>query len=291
MLLVTFSAGGATRIGALDQSTHEVIDFSRAAPGLPGNMVAFIRLGEAGLDAARQAFASGEGRLPATEVRMLAPMPRPPRNIFCVGKNYRAHALEVRSIPGGGDLPQVPIYFTKATSSVIGPEEAIPARLDPTGTTDYEGELAVVIGAGGRGITAADAADHVYGYTIVNDATSRGLQFRHQQWFLGKSLDGFCPMGPVIATADEVPDPSSLRLQTRVNGEIRQDGRLADLIFDIPTLIETLAATMTLEPGDIIATGTPAGVGMGFEPPKYLKKGDEVAITVHPIGTLRNPVE
>ncbi|HKJ07492.1 MAG TPA: fumarylacetoacetate hydrolase family protein, partial [Gammaproteobacteria bacterium] len=225
---------------------------------------------------------------------LLAPIPRPPRNIFCVGKNYRDHVQEVRAIATRGDgqgLPEVPIFFTKATSAVIGPGQPIPTRLDPTDTTDYEGELAVVIGRGGRDIAAADAWDHIYGFTIINDATSRGLQFRHQQWFLGKSLDGFCPMGPVIVTADEVADVTALCVQTRVNGELRQDGRLDQLIFDIPTLVQTLAATMTLEPGDIIATGTPAGVGMGFEPPRYLRGGDEVAITIEPIGTLRNPVE
>ena len=148
----------------------------------------------------------------------------------------------------------------------------------------------VVVGTGGRGIARAEAMRHVFGYTIVNDVTSRILQGRHQQWFLGKSLDGFCPMGPAIITSDEVPEVGTLRVQTRVNGEVRQDAPASNLIFDIPVLIETLSRTMTLEPGDIIATGTPAGVGMGFKPPKYLKKGDVVAITIEPIGTLENPV-
>ncbi len=294
MLLISFFAGGAARIGALDRRHDQVIDFSRTSPELPTDMPAFIALGPAGLDAARRALASGEGRLPLNDVRLLAPIPRPPRNIFCVGKNYRDHVQEVRAIVTRGDgqgLPEVPIFFTKATSAVIGPDQPIPARLDPPDSTDYEGELAVVIGPGGRNIAAADAADHIYGFTIVNDATSRGLQFRHQQWFLGKSLDGFCPMGPAILTADEVTDVTALRVQTRVNGELRQDGRLDQLIFDVPTLVQTLAATMTLEAGDIIATGTPAGVGMGFDPPRYLRSGDEVAITIDPIGTLRNPVE
>lgn len=187
-------------------------------------------------------------------------------------------------------IPEAPIIFTKATSAVIGPGEPIPAWLDPTHTTDYEGELALVIGLGGRGIARAEAMHHVYGYTIINDVTARVLQGRHQQWFLGKSLDGFCPMGPVLATADEVPEVDRLRVQTRVNGELRQNTLVANLIFDIPTLIETLSRTITLASGDIIATGTPAGVGMGFKPPKYLQKGDVVAITIEPIGTLENPV-
>ena len=148
-----------------------------------------------------------------------------------------------------------------------------------------------MIGPGGRGISGRDAYDHVYGYTIVNDATARTLQNQHKQWFLGKSIDGYCPMGPCIVTADEVADVTKLQLTTRVNGEVRQDAPVSQLIFDIPTLIETLSRVMTLEPGDLIATGTCAGVGIGFNPPKFLKKGDRVAITIEPIGTLENPVE
>ena len=294
MLLVTFIEGGKSRLGILDRARGEVIDLSRVAPGLPQDMAAFIALGEPGLAEARRALASGTGRLPLAQVRLMAPIPKPVRNIFCVGKNYREHAQELQTagLKGGGAeaIPELPIFFTKTTSAVTGPNEPIPAWLDPTNTTDYEGELAVVIGPGGRGIARAEAMRHVYGYTIVNDVTSRALQRRHQQWFLGKSLDGFCPMGPAIATPDEVPDVGALRVQTRVNGELRQDAPVSGLIFDIPALIETLSRTMTLAPGDVIATGTPAGVGMGFKPPKYLKKGDVVAITIDPIGTLENPV-
>lgn len=294
MLLVTFTENEMSRLGVLDRARGEVIDFSRVAPGLPQDMAAFIALGEPGLAEARRAGSSGEGRVPLAQVRLTAPIPKPVRNIFCVGKNYREHAQELLTagLKGGGveAIPELPIFFTKATSSVIGPGEPIPAWLDPTSTTDYEGELAVVIGPGGRGIARAEAMRHVYGYTIVNDVTSRALQRRHQQWFLGKSLDGFCPMGPAISTADEVPDAGTLRVQTRVNGELRQDAPVSGLIFDIPTLIETLARTMTLAPGDVIATGTPAGVGMGFKPPRFLKQGDVVAITIDPIGTLENPV-
>ncbi len=296
MLLVTFLEGSQPRNGVLDRARGEVIDLSRAAAELPRDMSSFIALRAEGLTAPRRALHSGKARLPAAKVRLLAPIPRPARNIFCIGKNYREHAKEVQSLgPGGGaaqaGIPQAPIVFTKATSSVIGPDGPIPGRLGPTGTTDYEGGLAVVIGRGGRGIARADAMSHVYGYTIINDVTSRGLQRRHQQWFIGKSLDGFCPMGPAIATADEVPDAGRLRVHTRVNGELRQDGCVADLIFDIPALIETLSRTMMLEPGDVIATGTPAGVGMGFTLPKYLRPGDRVAVTIEPIGTLENSVE
>jgi 2-keto-4-pentenoate hydratase/2-oxohepta-3-ene-1,7-dioic acid hydratase in catechol pathway len=295
MFFVTYIENGQFRLGLLDRARGEVIDLSRTSPGLPQDMPALIALGEPGLAEARRALAGGTGeRLPLAQVRLAAPIPRPARNIFCVGKNYREHVQELQrpgsTIVSSDTPPEVPIFFTKATSSVIGPREPIPAWLDPTHSTDYEGELAVVIGPGGRGITRAQAPHHVYGYTIINDVTARVLQGRHQQWFLGKSLDGFCPMGPVLATADEIADVERLRVQTRVNGELRQDAPVSSLIFDIPTLIETLSRTMTLAPGDIISTGTPAGVGMGFKPPKYLKLGDVVTVTIDPIGTLENPV-
>ena len=294
MHLVTFIEGGERRIGLRDTTRNEIVDLARAAPELPRDMPTFIALGEAGLASARRALTGRTGRLSLAQVRLAAPIPRPVRNVFCVGKNYREHAQELQregsAIAGKDAIPEVAIFFTKATTAVIGPGEPIPAWLDPTHSTDYEGELAVVIGPGGRGIARTEAMRHVYGYTIINDVTSRVLQGRHQQWFLGKSLDGSCPMGPAIVTVDAIPDASRLRVQTRVNGELRQNAAVAGLIFDIPALIETLSRTLTLEPGDLIATGTPAGVGMGFKPPKYLKKGDLVAITIDPIGTLENPV-
>jgi 2-keto-4-pentenoate hydratase/2-oxohepta-3-ene-1,7-dioic acid hydratase in catechol pathway len=295
MLLVTFVDGAGSRIGVLDAARSELVDLAQAAPGLPTDMLGLIALGEAGLAEARRALASSVARRSLTQVRLLAPIPRPARNILCVGKNYREHVQEVQSLAAGSAaapdaIPAVPIFFTKATSTVIGPGAPIPASSDTTQSVDYEGELAVVIGPGGRNITVSNALRHVFGYTILNDVTSRRLQGLHQQWFLGKSLDGFCPLGPAILTADVVPDVRQLRVHTRVNGELRQDGALAELIFDIPTLIETLSQYMTLEPGDILATGTPAGVGMGFKPARYLKPGDRVAISIEPIGTLENPV-
>jgi 2-keto-4-pentenoate hydratase/2-oxohepta-3-ene-1,7-dioic acid hydratase in catechol pathway len=226
---------------------------------------------------------------------LVAPIPLPRRNIFCIGKNYAAHAREFQqsgfdATSSGQDVPTAPVVFTKAPSSVIGPEAAILANLDPTNSVDYEGELGVVISRGGRGISRTDAMDHVFGYTIINDVTARTLQHKHKQWFLGKSIDSFCPMGPTLVTADEIPDPTRLKLETRVNGELRQNAVVSDLIFDIPTLIETISRGITLMPGDIIATGTPEGVGIGFTPPKYLNSGDTVAITIDPIGTLTNAV-
>ena len=296
MHLITFTEANQVRIGILDQKQHAVIDLRVAASNLPTNMLDFIAQDVAALVQAQAAFNSGKGRIALEHVRLLAPIPRPGRNVICIGKNYRAHVQELQgagSIFASGDkdaLPEKPIFFTKATSSVIGPNEVIPASLDPTASADYEGELAVIIGQGGRGIQYADAMQHVYGYTILNDVTSRRLQRDHQQWFLGKSLDGFCPMGPAIVTADAIPDVNQLRVQTWVGTELRQDDVVASLIFDIPTLIETLSRTMTLEPGDIIATGTPAGVGMGCKPPRFLQKGDVVKIKIDPIGTLENPV-
>ncbi len=295
MLLVTFSDASGTRIGVLDRDAAQVIDLS-GEPGLPREMTELVRGGAAALGTVRNYVARADARrLALGSVLLLAPFPRPARNIFCVGKNYHEHAKEFHD--SGFDasakeaIPSAPIIFTKATTTVSGPGDAIPAHLDYSESTDYEGELTVVIGRGGRAIPKAAAFEHVYGYTIVNDVTARALQERHKQWFLGKSIDGFCPMGPALVTADDVPDVSKLRLETRVNGELRQSALVADLIFDIPTLIETMSRSMTLEPGDLIATGTCAGVGIGFRPPKFLRKGDRVAVTIEPIGTLENPVE
>jgi 2-keto-4-pentenoate hydratase/2-oxohepta-3-ene-1,7-dioic acid hydratase in catechol pathway len=296
MRLLTFEEGGAVRIGVQAQRDGDIVDLAAAMPALPRDMLAFIRLGAEGLSAARHALQARSARLPFAAARLLAPIPRPARNIFCVGKNYHEHAREFHSSgfdasAGKDAIPDVPIIFTKPPSCVIGHGAPIPAHLDPTHSVDYENELALIIGKGGRGISKARAYGHVYGYTIVNDVTARTLQQRHKQWFIGKSIDGFCPMGPVILTADEVPDVRTMRLHTRVNGELRQEASVADLIFDIPSLIETLSAGITLEPGDIIATGTPAGVGIGFKPPRYLKKGDRVSLEIDPIGELANPVE
>jgi len=295
MRLVTFSDAIGMRIGVHDTASNTIVDLA-AATRLPRDMTSFIALGKNALKRARAAVKSGEGRLPVASVKLHAPIPRPAKNILCVGKNYYDHAREfhasgVDASAGKDAIPELPIMFTKWPNSVIASGEPIPSYLDYSHSTDYEGELTVVIGPGGRGIGKQDAYAHVYGYTIINDATARTLQNKHRQWFLGKSLDGYCPMGPCIVTADEVPDVTQLRLITKVNGEVRQDALVSELIFDIPTLIETLSRVMTLDPGDLIATGTCVGVGIGFDPPKYLQKGDRVAITIEPIGTLENPVD
>jgi 2-keto-4-pentenoate hydratase/2-oxohepta-3-ene-1,7-dioic acid hydratase in catechol pathway len=224
--------------------------------------------------------------------RFLAPIPSPRRNIFCVGKNYHEHAREFQH--SGFDstregAPPLPSVFTKPASSIIGPLAEVDPHRGVTEQMDYENELAVVIGEGGRSIKRADALRHVFGYTIINDVTARDLQKDARQWFLGKCLDTFCPMGPWIVTADEI-DPSGLELRTWINGELRQSAQTRDLVFDVPTLIEVLSAGMTLVPGDIISTGTAAGVGIGFDPPKFLASGDEMRLEISGIGTLLNRV-
>ncbi|MBI1989294.1 MAG: fumarylacetoacetate hydrolase family protein, partial [Betaproteobacteria bacterium] len=227
MRLVTFSDTSGMRIGVHDAASGTIVDLA-AATRLPKDMTSFIALGGNGLKRARAAVKSGGSRLPLAGVKLHAPIPRPAKNILCVGKNYYDHAREfhnsgVDASAGKDPIPELPIMFTKWPNSVIASGEPIPSWLDYTHSTDYEGELTVVIGPGGRGISRQDAFDHVYGYTIINDATARTLQKEHRQWFLGKSLDGYCPMGPCIVTADEVPDVTKLHLITRVNGEVRQD--------------------------------------------------------------------
>jgi 2-keto-4-pentenoate hydratase/2-oxohepta-3-ene-1,7-dioic acid hydratase in catechol pathway len=294
MRLVTFSDSEGARIGVHDATSNTIVDITKSSR-LPKDMTAFVALGRNGVQRARRAMKSGEHRLPADSVKILAPFPRPAKNILCVGKNYHDHAKEFHNSgfdasAGADAIPELPIMFTKWPNAVIANGDPIPSANDYTDSTDYEGELTVVIGEGGRNISKDDAYAHVYGYTIVNDVTARTLQQSHKQWFLGKSLDGYCPMGPCVVTADEIDDVTQLRLLTKVNGEVRQDAYVSQLIFDIPTLIETLSRVMTLEPGDLIATGTCAGVGIGFDPPKFLKPGDVVAVTIDPIGTLENPV-
>lgn len=216
-----------------------------------------------------------------------APIPRPAKNIFCVGKNYVDHAIEMGS---EADIPEHLMLFSKAPTSVIGHESQIPSHEEVTKQLDYEGELAVVIGKTGKGIPKEHALDYVFGYTIVNDITARDLQARHKQFLLGKSLDGSCPMGPYIVGKSEIENPNQLDIETKVNGESRQKSNTKQFIFPIEEIIEVLSKGMTLEPGDIIATGTPAGVGKGFKPPRFLTKGDCIEITIDKIGTLKNSI-
>lgn len=230
------------------------------------------------------------------EIEVLAPIPLPIRNIFCVGKNYLDHVKEVAASGLGSAAnsnsaaaPEFPIIFSKVPEAVIATKQPIQRHRKVTNSLDYEAELAVIIGKGGRDITAEDAMDHVFGYTIINDVSARDLQKRHQQWLIAKSLDSFAPMGPVIVTKDEI-DVKNTSIKCWVNDEVRQDGNTNQFIFDIPKIIATISAGITLYPGDIIATGTPSGVGMGFTPPKFLDTADVVRIEIAGIGELINVV-
>lgn len=288
MRLATYESGGEVGVGAIDGD--EIVDL--ASGGVASfDMVDMIA--DWSLDSAMEALRSGN-RLPMSTVRLLAPL-RMRKNIVCVGRNYRDHAQEFSN--SGFDasekrmIPNSPVIFTKAPTSVIGHGDAIVLSNDPTGTTDYEGEMAVVIGRRGRNVSREEALSYVFGWTIINDVTARDLQKRHVQWFVGKSPDTFCPMGPCITTRDELPDIRTSWIRTYVNGALRQETPISSLIFDTESLIATLSEVMTLEPGDVIATGTAAGVGIGFDPPRYLVSGDVVEVSIDGIGTLRNPVE
>ena len=285
MKLALFDWNGTRQLGQITADETAVERFD-----LPGGAVA-----DDGIAAliGRDLPPVAEG-VPLAEVTLLAPIPRPRRNIFCVGKNYHDHAHEFAasgfdSSAAKGAVPQAPIVFSKVPESVIGDGAAIEIDAAVSTAVDYEVELAVIIGTAGRNIAAADALDHVWGYTIVNDVTARDLQGLHSQWLIGKSQDTFCPMGPWAVTADAV-DLADMAVRCWVNGELRQDSNTGLLIFDVPTIVAAISNGITLRPGDVIATGTPAGVGIGFDPPKYLQPGDRVRIEVGGIGVLENPV-
>jgi 2-keto-4-pentenoate hydratase/2-oxohepta-3-ene-1,7-dioic acid hydratase in catechol pathway len=233
---------------------------------------------------------TGGVALPLQAVQLDAPIPLPRRNIWCVGRNYHDHAKELRASVfsnNDADPESWPIVFTKVPECVVGPYDDIQMPRGVSEQIDYEAELAVIIGRGGKNITRGDAMDHVWGYTVVNDVTARDVQIRHQQWDMGKSFDTFCPMGPWAVTADEL-DGAGTRVRCWVNGELRQEAPTSQMIFDIPALIETLSRGITLYPGDVIATGTCAGVGMGMKPPQWLKAGDVVRVEVDGLGAIEN---
>ncbi len=258
---------------------------------LAETMGEFIESGEDGLLNLARALEMNEKDKVITpislkEVQLEVPF-HPRRNVLCIGKNYQAHVKEFDQDVNAKN-PASPIFFTKATTSVIGPNEEINSHPSVTQEVDYEGELGVIIGKTCVNVAEEDAMKYVYGYTIINDVTARDLQKKHLQWFRGKSLDTFCPMGPTVMIGDW---PVPFTIYTKVNGSLRQEGSTTDLIFSIPKLISILSDGMTLQPGDVIATGTPQGVGMGLNPPQFLKKGDVVEITIDPIGTLRNTVK
>jgi 2-keto-4-pentenoate hydratase/2-oxohepta-3-ene-1,7-dioic acid hydratase in catechol pathway len=276
-----------------------VVDIGATADGIglhlpfdATDMVSVIAAGEAGLATLnRLAATHGASLLPHATVRLLAPIPRPRKNVFCVGWNYVEHFQEGEAVRKSGDeLPKHPVFFSKAATAIIGPDEPIPFDDRVSSKIDWEVELGVVIGKAGKNIAEADAIDHVFGYTVINDVSARDLQRRHGgQWLKGKSLDGTCPMGPCIVTRDEL-SYDDLRVMTRVNGLVKQDSRTSYMYFKLPRLIAELSLGMTLEPGDVLSTGTPQGVGFARTPPEFLAPGDVLESEIEGIGVLRNPV-
>ena len=274
MKLVTYSHAGQRHCGAVKD--RGVINLSGIAP----DMLSLIEQGDEGLSRAQAAVDEASDLTPLNSVKLLAPIPEPRRNIMCLGLNYAEHAVEHYSASGRQTvLPDYPIVFNKATTSANGPYDDIPIDPSVSGEYDWEVELAIIIGHRGKKIPREQALDWVYGYMVLNDISARDLQRRHKQYFLGKSLDGACPMGPWIVTADEVEDPQALRITSRVNDVIKQDSSTSLMIFDVSATIEHLSLGMTLLPGDIIATGTPDGVGFARQPPEFLKDGDLKSLT------------
>ena len=297
MRFATFSPGseGGPRLGVVRGDV--MVDVRAAAgtdwPDAPASLLALIQAGpDAWPRAARTAAVADERHThPLSSIRWHAPIPRPAKNVFCLGQNYVAHAKESAQARGREmKIPTVPVIFTKAPTSVSGPFDEVAVDRAATQQVDWEVELGVVIGRSGRNIANADALSHVFGYTVINDLSARDLQQQHLQWFKGKSLDGFCPMGPMIVTADEFGDPQNKRLQLRVNGTTKQDGNTANMIFPVGAIIEWLSKGLTLEAGDLIATGTPEGVGMGRTPQEFLVDGDVIETEVEGIGVLRNKI-
>jgi len=298
MRVATFRSGGDERLGVVRD--EEIVDVALAAArlgvgdlaGAASGMLALIEGGDEALRALADvvARAPGESVMPLASVELLAPIPRPRKNVFCVGRNYAEHAAEsLRAIGQEVKLPPSPNIFTKAVTAVTGPYSNIPFDASVSERIDWEVELAVIVGPGGRRIARDGGMKHVWGYTVLNDVSARDIQNRPGvQWFLGKSLDGSCPMGPWIVTADELPDPTDVRLRLLVNGVVKQEDTTAHMLFDIPALLAEISLGTTLEPGDIIATGTPAGVGFARTPPEFLRPGDMMESVIEGIGALRN---
>jgi 2-keto-4-pentenoate hydratase/2-oxohepta-3-ene-1,7-dioic acid hydratase in catechol pathway len=281
--IATYLVGGERRVGVVDDVKQTISPFDLSQEEASRGLMALI--GRATLPAILNS-------MPLREATLEAPIPRPDRNIFCVGKNYHEHAKEFASSgfdssAAQGTVPLDPIIFSKVPECVVAHRAPVFFSKSVSSAIDYEAELAVIIGTGGRGITKANALEHVWGYTIINDVTARDLQGKHSQWLIGKSQDTFGPMGPWAVTRDEI-DLQNCHVKCWINDELRQNSNTASLIFDVPTLISTLSAGITLMPGDIIATGTPAGVGIGFKPPKYLVSGDVMKVEISGIGILEN---
>ncbi len=286
MKFATCLFNNQTHVGLISDNEKEITFFQLSEAEHAAGVLSLINR----YHAAKATPPLSSTRIAIDQVKLLAPIPRPHRNIFCVGRNYHAHAKELSASvfkDSNADPNSWPIVFTKVPECVVGPFDHVLLPTEISKQIDYEAELAVVIGVGGKNISRENAMSHVFGYTVVNDVTARDVQMRHQQWDLGKSFDTFCPMGPWVVTADSF-DGLNAQVKCWVNGMLRQDGNASHMIFDIPTLIETCSRGITLQPGDIIATGTPAGVGMGLNPPVYLQNGDVVKVEITGIGFIEN---
>ena len=284
MKLVTFLQAQTERVGALTADETAVLPLPYA------DMLELIEKADQLQDAAAAAEAAAEP-IPLSEVTLLAPIPRPGHDVICLGVNYKDHAKEAKRYDSEvKDEYPAPVYFSKRVVEAVAPGGFIESHPGLVERLDYEAELAVIIGKTARGVKAENAADYIFGYTVLNDVSARRLQNLHTQWFFGKSLDGFTPMGPCITTADEIAFPPALGITCKVNGELRQNAVTDQLIHSIASIIEGLSAGITLVPGTIIATGTPAGVGNACVPPKLLKAGDVVECAIEGIGTLTNTV-
>ncbi len=296
MRLVTFAPRphGPQHVGLLRDS-RQVIDLKQLGgnpPFDPADMISLIAAGDAALAWLRDVAANAKAATPLDKVTLLAPIPRPRKNVFCVGWNYVEHFEEGRKArPHVQEMPAHPAFFTKVPTTVNGPHADVPLHAGTTAKLDWEVELGVIIGRSGSNIAEVDAIKHVFGYTVINDVSAREVQRQHgQQWFKGKSLDGTCPMGPWIATVDEVPNPADLHVICRVNGVVKQDSNTCNMYFKIPRIIAELSAGLTLEPGDIISTGTPAGVGHARTPPEFMQAGDVLETEIVGLGLLHNKI-
>lgn len=291
--IATYSWAGRRHVGRVSEDGRSVVPLAVGERARTVGALALVEAMAAGAPMPRPAGPA----LPLVAVTLEAPIPAPRRNIFCSGVNYRAHAsewaasgLDAAAPRPGQETPDHPVIFSKVPECVVGPGAPIRIPERVSAAIDYEAELAVVIGREGRGIPASRAMEHVWGYTIINDVTARDLQRRHEQWFKGKTLDTFAPLGPAVVHRSLIPDPQALRLRTRVNGQTRQDSTTAKMVFSVAHLISVLSAGLTLEPGDIVATGTPEGVAMGMTPPAWLRPGDVVEVEIEGIGVLRNRI-
>jgi len=293
MRLATFLYLGCEQVGLVTQNNSRIVPLKQLlGVDAPGTMMKLIEQWRDLGPRLQAVSVSRDTGLHLADVGLVAPIPHPGRNIICLGKNYRDHVKEAVALGGHtSGIPTAPVYFSKMVDRVRGSTESVPAHTDVTGMLDYEAELAVIIGRTGHDISPESVPEYIFGYSILNDITARDLQKNHDQWFKGKSLDGACAMGPVIVTADEIAYPPALGIGCSVNGELRQKSVTSELIFGITEIVSDFSKGLTLVPGDIISTGTPAGVGMGFRPFKWLKPGDVVECRIEGIGTLRNTVE